>query len=392
MSPPCWYPPITPITVPRPVVGLMSASNGLPLVPLVYPAAVEPELSRAEGGHPVLAGDRGGPAIRVAGDPDELARGLAEADPFAPGDGLHGGIRSQLLDLEEGHVVIGIGRGGPSLVNGHPGHRPHPVRGVAVAESRDEGELAGAQSADAVRGRHDQVALRAVDHARRTEVAPGQLAPMGDAEQRPDGVGRWRRMTGPDRGLMCCAAEALHRGSQPDRQARAVRGRQGRGRRAPRARLPRRPESSWADGPGRKRYARQLRRRGHCGPRPRGHCGPRDVPRAAPTGRSARRIHSPRWVGSEAVRRIHRKGGTTRKYWLHTTLCADQTPGGVWRGAEPAGMPFERRGWCAAGAGARPGLVRGRPGTDRARRALQGLSQLGAPGPENVGADGLAHE
>lgn len=44
---------------------------------------------------------------------------------------------------------------------------------------------------------------------------------MGEVEQRSDGVGRRRRMTGPDRGLMCGTAETLDRGGQPDRQSRA---------------------------------------------------------------------------------------------------------------------------------------------------------------------------
>src|ERR1022692_2917167 len=33
VSPPCWYPPMTPITVPRPVALLTCARNGPPLVP-----------------------------------------------------------------------------------------------------------------------------------------------------------------------------------------------------------------------------------------------------------------------------------------------------------------------------------------------------------------------
>src|SRR5580704_4804689 len=40
-----------------------------------------------------------------------------------------------------------------------------------------------------------------------------------------------------------------------------------------------------------------------------------DVPGAAPTGRSARRIFSPRRVGSEAVRRIYARAAQMRKYW-----------------------------------------------------------------------------
>ena len=93
------------------------------------------------------------------------------------------------------------------------------------------------------------------------------------------------------------------------------------------------------------------------------------LPRAAPAGRLARRIRSPRWVRPGAVRRIHRKGGTTRKC-SQTQLYAPIRPRRCTARRRIRGMSLESPGWWSDGTGGLPGVVAAARGGGRGPGAV----------------------
>src|SRR5205823_4947887 len=151
--------------------------------PVGVAATVELELASHRELEPVLAGDGLVSGVRVTNHLDQLmADRSAGGQPFRPRHVLDRHARSGLADPQEGKVVIVAGRGFPGLVDVDLGYRPGTVRTAAAVVPGHE--LNGALGAGhAVRGSDQQVAGRAVDHARRAEVLAKPT--RGRGEQRP---------------------------------------------------------------------------------------------------------------------------------------------------------------------------------------------------------------
>ena len=182
------------------------------------PAAVELHLPRAESPGPRGAGDRPLPAVRVADDLDELGGFPAGGQVLAAGQLLDRRGIPRLADDEEGHVVVGVGGGGPGGVHEHLGDGPGAVGFAVPVILRDEGHLARLLAVQAVRRRDHQILDRTVHDARRAEVRAEVAA--ADREQGPHRGGAVIETAVPQGGRdgRGPAGQRLDRRGEPDRE------------------------------------------------------------------------------------------------------------------------------------------------------------------------------
>jgi UDP-N-acetylglucosamine 1-carboxyvinyltransferase len=141
--------------------------------------AGELELVLALLAGPVPAGDRRVRAGRVAGHLDQVVEPGVERDRVRAEHVLDV-LAVQRVKHHERDVEGGIGAVHPARVQHVPRGRPYPVRAVPAGVIRDELDVRPIRTAvarvDAVRGRDQHVAARAVHHAGRAEVIAAAVA------------------------------------------------------------------------------------------------------------------------------------------------------------------------------------------------------------------------
>src|SRR5262249_51400503 len=118
----------------------------------------------------VLAGDRLLRRVRVTDDVDPDPGGPADAQLLAAGQVLDPVAAAGAVDHEEGDVVIGVAGRLPCARREDRAGEPHAVGRHPAAVTGHEGDPAGRLPADAVGSGDDQIAGRAVHHARGAEV------------------------------------------------------------------------------------------------------------------------------------------------------------------------------------------------------------------------------